>query len=72
MAQGLEAGKGAAAWVCSGVGPEHLSQDDRLLQPGTPSPAQAAGHGSTVEAPDWVASSTASIETDLASKLSTD
>lgn len=37
MTQGPQAGKGAAAWVCSGVGPEQPSQGDWPLQPGTPS-----------------------------------
>ena len=69
MAPGLEAGKGAAARVCSGVGPEQLSLEDWSLRPRTPSPSQGVEDRSTGEAPGWVAESKALIQTDLAPKL---
>lgn len=64
---GLKSGKGAAARVCSGVGPEQLSLDDRSLQPRIPS--QEVEDRPAVEALDPVPQSTAWIHIDLASKL---
>lgn len=69
MAPGLKAGKGAAAGVCSGVGPELLSLEDLSLGPGIPS--QEVEDRPSMEVLDPVAKSTALIQIDLAFRLGT-